>query len=123
MSEYEQRIIFSNNLRRIMSERDLKQVEVAEAIGVSPQTFNTWISGKAIPRMGKVQLLADYFGIPKSFLMDEQGEVDEHDDLMAALERAFNDRPEMRALFSVANKATAEDIEKTIKILETLKGE
>lgn len=123
MSEYEQKIIFSNNLRRIMSERDLKQVEVAEAIGVSPQTFNTWISGKAIPRMGKVQLLADYFGITKSFLMDEQGEVDEHNDLMAALERAFNDRPEMRALFSVANKATAEDIEKTIKILETLKGE
>ena len=123
MSEYEQRIIFSNNLRRIMAERDLKQVEVAEAIGVSPQTFNTWMSGKAIPRMGKVQLLADYFGIPKSFLMDEQNEIDAHDDLLTALERAFNDRPEMRTLFSIANKATAEDVEKTIKILETLKGE
>ena len=123
MSEYEQRIIFSNNLRRIMAERDLKQVEVAEAIGVSPQTFNTWMSGKAIPRMGKVQLLADYFGIPKSFLMDEQNEIDAHDDLLTALERTFNDRPEMRTLFSIANKATAEDVEKTIKILETLKGE
>lgn len=48
------------------------QKEVADAIGVSPQTFNTWCQGIALPRMGKVQLLADYFGIGKTDLIDSK---------------------------------------------------
>ena len=50
------------------------QKEVADAIGVSPQTFNTWCQGIALPRMGKVQLLADYFNIGKTDLIDEKTE-------------------------------------------------
>lgn len=64
--------IFSDNLYRLMAEHRRNQTEVANAIGVSPQTFNTWIKGKAIPRMDKVQKLADYFGVPKSSLLEEQ---------------------------------------------------
>lgn len=70
MSEDLQRIIFKNNLNSILLERHKTQKEVAEAIGVSPQTFNTWCQGIAIPRMGKIQMLADYFGINKSDLID-----------------------------------------------------
>lgn len=70
MSEDMQRFIFKNNLNNILAEKRKTQKEVAEAIGVSPQTFNTWCQGIAIPRMGKIQLLADYFGINKSDLID-----------------------------------------------------
>ena len=45
---------------------------MADAIDVSPQTFNTWCQGIALPRMGKVQRLADYFGIGKTDLIDEK---------------------------------------------------
>ena len=48
------------------------QKEVADAIGVIPQTFNSWCTGQSLPRMGKVQALADYFGINKSDLIDEK---------------------------------------------------
>ncbi|MCH5261632.1 MAG: helix-turn-helix domain-containing protein [Lachnospiraceae bacterium] len=48
------------------------QREIAQAIDVSPQTFNTWCQGIAIPRMGKVQRLADYFNIGKSDLIDDK---------------------------------------------------
>lgn len=51
------------------------QKEVADAISVSPQTFNTWCQGIALPRMGKVQKLADYFHIEKSDLIDERNET------------------------------------------------
>lgn len=68
----EQKNIFSNNLKYYMSINDVSQIEVANKIGVSPQTFNTWVQGIALPRMGKVQKLADYFGIRKSDLIEER---------------------------------------------------
>ena len=71
----EQKNIFSNNLKYYMSINDVSQIEVANKIGVSPQTFNTWIQGIALPRMGKVQMLADYFGIRKSDLIEERQNV------------------------------------------------
>lgn len=72
MTEIEQRRVFARNLNRQLSLSGKTQKEVAEAIGVLPSTFNTWCTGAAIPRMGKVQLLADYFGIKKSELIDDK---------------------------------------------------
>lgn len=66
-----QRQIFSKNLLKLLQQRNLSQKEVADKIGVSPQTFNTWCKGIAIPRMGKIQKLADYFKINKSDLIDD----------------------------------------------------
>ena len=72
MKDDEQKRIFSRNLKRYMSIVDKPQSEVAKAIGVSPQTFNTWFNGIALPRMGKVQALADYFHCYKSDLIEDK---------------------------------------------------
>lgn len=71
MSEKERKNIFSKNLLRILQQKEKSQIEVANAIGVSQQTFNTWCRGVAIPRMGKIQLLADYFHINMADLIEE----------------------------------------------------
>lgn len=68
----EQQRIFTNNLNKFLSLKNKTQRDVAEAINVSPQTFNTWCQGKAIPRMGKIQALADYFGVNKSDLVEDK---------------------------------------------------
>lgn len=72
MTDIEQKQIFSKNLNRYLAISNKTQKEVADSIHVSPQTFNTWCQGIALPRMGKVQLLADYFGIEKSDLIDNK---------------------------------------------------
>lgn len=72
MTDEQQKDIFSKNLIYYMELYDKNQREVATAINVSPQTFNTWIVKKALPRMGKVQLLAEYFHINKSDLIEER---------------------------------------------------
>lgn len=72
MPDDKQKEIFRRNLIRYLG--DTPQADVAKAIGVSPQTFNTWCVGKAMPRIGKVQLLAYYFGIRKSDLIEESPE-------------------------------------------------
>lgn len=70
-----QRAIFSKNLGRILSKFGKKQKEVADAIGESQQAMNAWARGKSIPRMSKVQKLADYFGVQKSVFFTENSET------------------------------------------------
>ena len=71
MTDEEQKEVFSKNLSYYISLFEKTQKEVAAAISVSPQTFNTWTQGIALPRMGKIQLLANYFNINKSDLLDK----------------------------------------------------
>ena len=84
MNDVERRKIFSQNLTDILDVRGKSQIEVANAIGVSQQTFNTWCRGVALPRMGKIQLLADYFNIDMGDLI-EPGRVPEYDPDMLTL--------------------------------------
>lgn len=72
MTDEQQKKIFSKNLNHYIELSQKTQKEIAAAIDVSPQTFNTWCQGIAIPRMGKVQRLADYFNIGKSDLIDDK---------------------------------------------------
>lgn len=72
LTDEEQKKIFSKNLNHYISLSNKTQKEIADSIDVSPQTFNTWCQGIAIPRMGKVQRLADYFNVGKSDLIDDK---------------------------------------------------
>lgn len=63
--------IFSKNLRSYLKEHDKTQREVAAAIKVSKGTMCDWCTGRAYPRMDKLELLANYFGIEKSDLIEE----------------------------------------------------
>lgn len=74
MTDNDQRKVFAANLIRLLEASGKSQKEVAAAIDVIPQTFNTWCMGQALPRMGKIQRLADYFGVKKSELIDPPAE-------------------------------------------------
>ncbi len=64
--------VFSRNLKRHLDKSGKLQKEVAKAVGVSTGTFCDWIKGRAYPRMDKVQLLAEYFGIKMSDLVENE---------------------------------------------------
>jgi len=72
MSEDEQRRIFAKNLNHYIAKSGKQQKEIANELGFPPTTFNTWCAGKIMPKMGKVQAIADYFGILKTDLIDEK---------------------------------------------------
>lgn len=63
--------IFSRNLNRYLRLSGKTQKEVAAAVKISTSTFCDWVKGRAYPRMDKVQLLAEYFGIRKSDLVED----------------------------------------------------
>ena len=71
MTDEQQRMIFANNLTRYVNNSGKQQKEVASALGFNQKTFNGWCKALSMPTMGKVQAIADYFGIQKSDLLDE----------------------------------------------------
>lgn len=64
--------IFAKNLNRYMKLYNMNQSDVARLTGSTHQVVSRWCSGKTLPRMGKIQILADHFGIYKSELLEEQ---------------------------------------------------
>lgn len=72
MTDQEQKRVFANNLNHYININGKQQNEVAKAIGEKPTTLNMWCKGKSFPSTGKIQKLADYFGIGKSDLTDDK---------------------------------------------------
>ena len=127
MGEELQKKIFSRNLLRYLSLNNKSQKEVADAIGVSPQTFNTWCQGIALPRMGKVQLLADYFHIIKSDLLEEHTQENDttyyiNEDAREMAQFLF-DNPDYKVLFDASRKVKKEDIEKVKRMIDLMNGD
>mgnify|MGYP002511587007 CR=1 FL=1 len=75
MSDIGNKEIFAKNLSYYLTKHGKEQKEIAEIVGVAPSTFNAWMKGKKYPRMDKVELLANYFGILKSDLIEEHNGV------------------------------------------------
>ena len=66
--------IFATNLKRYMDLRGKSRRDISEALGISYYTVTDWVKGKKYPRMDKVEMLAAYFGILKSDLIEERSE-------------------------------------------------
>ena len=67
----EHKEVFSRNLQKHMALNGKSRKEVCQALGYSYFTFSDWVNGKKMPRMDKVEQLANYFGIKKSDLIEE----------------------------------------------------
>ena len=64
--------VFAKNLRYYMEQKGKTQKELSEIVGVSAPTMNDWLKAKKYPRIDKIEILANYFGILKSDLIEEK---------------------------------------------------
>ena len=62
----------ADNIRRLRLKHGLTQKEFGAIAGVSDKAVSTWEKGIKDPRMGAVGKLAEYFGIPKSAILDDE---------------------------------------------------
>lgn len=91
MTEEEQIRIFAKNLNYYIANSGKAQKEVAEAIGFSPTTFNTWCTGKILPKTGKIQAIADYFGILKSDLLEDKDIYNKSEEFFKVIAKLADD--------------------------------
>ena len=69
--------VFARNLKEYMNRSGKTQKEMAEIVGVAQSTFNEWLKAKKYPRIDKIEMLANYFGIMKSDLIEDKSEQEE----------------------------------------------
>lgn len=72
MSQDEYKKIFAKKLKHYMALKGKTQKDLIEDLGFKSPTVSDWCNGKKLPRMDKLEILADYFGVNKSDLYEEK---------------------------------------------------
>ena len=80
MNDLGNKKIMGENIKRQMARLGVSRKEIASALQVPYSTVCEWISGNAYPRIDKIQLLAQYFGITKAQLVEAPGQAPLPDD-------------------------------------------
>lgn len=73
-----QKKIFSNNLKIFMEQKNKSRKEICDDLDIKYTTFVDWEKGNTYPRIDKIELLAKYFGIQKSDLIEEKNDTNKN---------------------------------------------
>ena len=116
--------MFYDNFLRLCNQKGVSPSAAVVEMGFQKSVVTRW--KKSIPTDANKLKIANYFGVSVDELISdtEQKEkplVNEDEELTEYLDELKN-RPEMKMLFSLAKGATKEDVEKAVKIIETLLG-
>ncbi len=63
--------VVSDNIKKLLRDHNLNQSDLAKIAGVSESTVGKWVLKKAAPRMGAIEKISEYFGLPKSYILKE----------------------------------------------------
>lgn len=126
MSDELQKQIFSKNLKRLMDLSGKNQMDLMNDLDLSSSTVSSWCTGQKLPRMGKIQMLADYFGVMKSDLIENKSAPPEtyylNDDARELAQFMF-ENPEYKVLFDASRKVKKEDIEFVKQMIDRMRGD
>lgn len=103
--------VFAKNLRYYMDSRGKTQKELAEIVGVSAPTMNDWLKAKKYPRIDKIEILANYFGILKSDLIEDKKEKPIDEDGLSE---------NQKALIQFAKSVPDDKAEKVLRLLRAI---
>lgn len=115
--------LFSIRLSKLMNERDINQREIAQAVGVSESTVGKWLLLKAIPRMGVIQKLADYFNVGKSYFLEDESEQGYYTDQETAeYAEELRTNSDLRVLFSASRDLSKKQMQEAYDYIKYLKS-
>ena len=72
MQTEENKKIMARNIKRYMEQKGVTNQQLCDALGFKYTTFLDWVKGVTYPRIGKIEAMADYFGILKSDLIEDK---------------------------------------------------
>lgn len=111
MSAIGNKEIFSRNLRYYIEKCGKDRRELAEIWGFPYSTLSEWINARKYPRIDRIEIMADYFGVQKSDLIeDKEKPVTEDDGLTDG----------QRKLIDFARSLTEEQASVALRVLRSL---
>ena len=118
--------IFATNLKRYMALNEKSRKDVSEALGISYYTVTDWVKGKKYPRMDKVEMLADYFGILKSDLIEEKTvehrEMQQKNSTLAELTVRMRKDDDFLSVVKIISELSPEQLASIKQVATLMKG-
>ena len=101
--------------------------DMCDALGVKYTTFTDWVKGNTYPRIDKIELMANYFGISKADLVEEHTTESDipyylNEDAREMAQFLF-DNPDYKVLFDASRKVKKGDIEKVKLMIDLMNGD
>lgn len=69
--------VMAKNIQFYMDKNGINRRKLSADLNVSYTTLTDWLKGKTYPRIDKIELLANYFKINKSDLVENRDEIDQ----------------------------------------------
>lgn len=79
MSDLGNKKVFATNLNYYMNINGIDRNKLCEDLEFNYTTVREWTNGTAYPRIDKIEMIANYFGILKSDLIEEHNRNDGND--------------------------------------------
>lgn len=125
MPEEEYRKVFVERLHYYMKLSGKTQNDLVSDLGYSASTVSDWYNGKKLPRMDKIQALADYFHIEKSDLLEQKNGSSKNEYYInpetAKVAQEIYEDDNLHALFDAARDASPNDLKRAAIFLKMLK--
>ena len=107
----------------LLQEKQVTPYRVHKETGVSQSTLSDWKNGKSTPKIDKLQLIADYFGVPLSYFLESEQEnssssLEEEQSIESILAEARKKLESEKGLMFDGGVASQEAIDSIIAAME-----
>lgn len=96
--------IMARNIRYYLQINGLTQTDICKALGIKAPTFSDWVNAKTYPRIDKIEMMSNYFGISKSDL------VEDHSIVQRDIPTGFEPLPKMKRVPLIGEIACGQPI-------------
>lgn len=121
MSNIGNKEVMAKNLHYYVERSGKTQKELCEIFGVATSTFNDWMKAKKYPRIDKIEIMANYFRILKSDLIEDKSqkhrEMQKKNDVLSDIILKMNEDIELLSMVETLSKL---DFEKRAAVKSVL---
>lgn len=115
--------IFSKNLRYYVERSGKTQIEIAESLGMSKGTLSKYVNGVDIPRMNRIQKIADYFGISKADLIEGVPEKEKENRVISDAVVKMSGNKDYYAIVEMLNGCDDSQLKRMLAYFELLNND
>ena len=116
MSDLGNKAVMAENIKRYLDRKGMTIKDLANTINVPYSTVCSWCKAQSYPRIDKIEIMSNLFGISKADLVERYNPKDK-----ATILQELYDKN--RVLFDAADDATPEEIKQAAGYLEWLKSQ
>ena len=120
MSDLGNKEIMAKNIRYYMDLYGKSRKDMCDALGVKYTTFTDWVNANSYPRIDKIEMMANFFGIEKSDLVEDRSPLTKKDtrDIEKILEQTREQLTSQEGLMFDGDPASPEAIESILSAMQ-----